>query len=383
MALYDPAGQTDQRIEHVYTFVVAPKQQPERVDAFVTRMIQHATRSRVQKAIDQGTVTVNNQPTKANYKIRPNDVVHVVVKRQPPIALIPEDIPLTVLFEDEHLLVIDKPKGLLTHPGVGNRSGTLVNAVLWHVGQREAIELESDDDDDDGETSDAFADESEAMASSALRPGIVHRLDRDTTGVMVIGKSYEATMHLATQFHDRTVSREYVALVWGVVKSDVQTITGNIGFNPRNRKLMAVVERGGKHAATDVTVLARFDLATMVRLNLHTGRTHQIRVHMAHTRHPVIGDADYGGRESALPGVHHTYRRLAQRILTCMDRQALHARTLGFTHPVTRERMSFESPIPPDMQRALDMLYASAEAYDHTTDAEAPRVSQRPPSDRE
>jgi len=359
VAIYDPAEQADNRVEHVHTFVVTPRQQPERVDAFVTRMIQHATRSRVQKAIDQGTVTVNDQPTKANYKIRPHDVIRVVVKRQPPIALIPEDIPLTILYEDEHLLVLDKQKGLLTHPGVGNRSGTLVNAVLWHVGQREAIELESDSDDEDNE---GFGDEGEAMASSALRPGIVHRLDRDTTGVMVVGKTYEATLHLATQFHDRTVSREYVALVWGVVKTDVQTISGNIGFSSRNRKLMAVVERGGKYAATDVTVLARFDLATLVRLQLHTGRTHQIRVHMSHIRHPVIGDADYGGRESSLPGIHHTFRRLAQRVLGCMDRQALHARTLGFTHPITRERMSFESPIPPDMQAALDMLYASAEA---------------------
>ncbi|MBU3741335.1 MAG: RluA family pseudouridine synthase [Candidatus Kapabacteria bacterium] len=362
MAIYDAQSGADERVEHVYSFVVTPRQKPERVDAFVTRMIQHATRSRVQKAIDQGTVTVNGAVTKANYKIRPNDVVQVVVMRQPPIALIPEDIPLHILYEDDHLLVIDKQAGLLTHPGVGNRSGTLVNAVLWHLGQREAIEVDLDDDGGDEDDEAASYDEHQVMSSSALRPGIVHRLDRDTTGVMVVGKSYEATMHLARQFHDRTVSREYVALVWGVVKQDHQTIEGNIGFSSRNRKLMAVVERGGKHAATDVTVTARFDLASLVRLKLHTGRTHQIRVHMSSIRHPVVGDAEYGGRETAVNGVHHMYRRVAQRVLACVQRQALHARTLGFTHPVTKERMSFESPIPADMQSAIDVLYAASEA---------------------
>ncbi len=357
MAVYDSTSGADDRVEHVYSFVVTPRQNPERIDAFVTRMIQHATRSRVQKAIEDGSVTVNDQPTKSNYKIRPHDVVKVVVKRSPPIALIPEDIPLVVLYEDDHLIVIDKPQGLLTHPGVGNRSGTLVNAVLWHVGKREAIDVDLDGDTEDDDL--AGFDEGEIMASSAMRPGIVHRLDRDTSGVMVVGKTYEATHHLAKQFFDRSVSREYVALVWGVVKEDHQRIEGNIGFSSRNRKLMAVVERGGKPAATEATVLARFECASYVRLKLHTGRTHQIRVHMSSLRHSVIGDADYGGRDQALQGVHHVYRRLAQRVLACVGRQALHARTLAFTHPVTKERMSFESAIPADMQAALDILYAS------------------------
>lgn len=360
MAIYDATPDADDRVEHTYTFVVTPRQKPERIDAFVTRMIQHATRTRVQRAVEDGSVTVNDRPTKANYKIRPNDLVKVVVKRRPPIALIPENIPLDVLYEDESLIVINKPPGLLTHPGVGNRTGTLVNAVLWHLGQREAIEVDLDAERDDDEL--AVFDEGEVMSSSAVRPGIVHRLDRDTSGVMVVAKTYQATHNLAKQFFDRTVSREYVALVWGVVKPDHQTIEGNIGFNSRNRKLMAVVERGGKHAATDVTVLARFDCATFVRLKLHTGRTHQIRVHMASQRHPVIGDAEYGGRETALNGVHHMYRRLAQRVLSCVERQALHARTLAFTHPVTGERMSFERDLPSDMQAAVDVLYASSAA---------------------
>jgi 23S rRNA pseudouridine1911/1915/1917 synthase len=229
--------------------------------------------------------------------------------------------------------------------------------VLWHVGKREAIDVDLDGDTEDDDL--AGFDEGEVMASSAMRPGIVHRLDRDTSGVMVVGKTYEATHHLAKQFFDRSVSREYVALVWGVVKEDHQRIEGNIGFSSRNRKLMAVVERGGKPAATEATVLARFECASYVRLKLHTGRTHQIRVHMSSLRHSVIGDADYGGRDQALQGVHHVYRRLAQRVLACVGRQALHARTLAFTHPVTKERMSFESAIPADMQAALDILYAS------------------------
>lgn len=355
-----PEGTTlpDGRIEHTHEFVVTPRQKPERIDAFVTRVIMHATRSRVQKAITAGNVTVNGQPIKANYKIRPGDVINVVVRRHPPIQLIPEDIPLTILYEDEHLLVIDKQKGLLTHPGVGNRSGTLVNAVLWHMGQREAVEV--DLEASEGEEDDLQFNEADAMANDALRPGIVHRLDRDTTGVMVVGKTYDAAMHLSQQFHDRTVSREYVAIVWGVVKEDHQRIEGNIGFSSRNRKLMAVVERGGKPAATDVTVLARYDFASVVRLKLLTGRTHQIRVHMSSRRHPVVGDADYGGRDSALQAIHHLYRRQAQRVLSCMDRQALHARTLGFTHPVTKQHMSFESALPADMQAALDVLSETA-----------------------
>jgi 23S rRNA pseudouridine1911/1915/1917 synthase len=354
----DASPQPDGRVEHVHEFVIPARQKPERIDAFVTRVIMHATRSRVQKAIDAGSVTVNDQPIKANYKIRPGDVIKVVVRRQPHIQLVPEDIPLTVLYEDEHLLVIDKQQGLLTHPGVGNRSGTLVNAVLWHMGQRDAVEI--DVEQPEAEEDDLQFSEADVFANDAFRPGIVHRLDRDTTGVMVIGKTYDATLRLAQQFHDRTVSREYVALVWGVVKEDHQRIEGNIGFNSRNRKLMAVVERGGKPAATDVTVLARYDFASVVRLKLLTGRTHQIRVHMSSRRHPVIGDADYGGRATAIQAVHHLYRRQAQRVLACLDRQGLHARTLGFTHPATKQHMSFESALPADMQAAIDVLASTA-----------------------
>lgn len=408
-------------VEQIREFVIPVRQTPERVDAFLTHAIEHATRSKVQKAIDAGSVVVNGKVVKANYRIKPGDVVRVTVRRPPPVALVPQDIPLTVLFEDEHLLVIDKQAGLLTHPGVGNRSGTLVNAVLWHMGVRDALPIlprrrgetwstdvddadespdiiddaeqdtivdllddtsedmtadetaglvddtaTSDSDDDVGTSTvgtspsddeEGFLDDEHRLyASDAVRPGIIHRLDRDTTGVIVVGKSYEASMRMTTQFKNRTVDREYVAIVWGVLKDDRGLITGNIGVNTRNRKLMAVVDRGGKEAATEYTVLERYACATLVRLKLRTGRTHQIRVHMSSQRHPVMGDPDYGGKETALSAVHHLFRNDARRALACMERQALHARTLGFTHPMTKERLAFASPVPPDMEAAIAIL---------------------------
>jgi len=296
--------------------------------------------------------------------------------RPPPLQLIPQNIPLTILFEDEHLMVIDKPAGILAHPGLGNRSGTLVNAVLWHLGFREPIDVlkrrEGWDDDDeaaestqettsneDAEVSDDQpwgVDEATAFESKGMRPGIVHRLDKDTTGIMVIGKTYEATLGLASQFSNRTVEREYVALAWGVVKEDFQLIEGDIGRSSKDRKLRAIVERGGKYAGTEVTVLERYDFASLVTCKLRTGRTHQIRVHLSAKRHALVGDADYGGREVAFNAVYSAFRRTAQIALTLIQRQALHARLLGFTHPITNERMSFESPIPADMQACIDLF---------------------------
>ncbi|MBU3698404.1 MAG: RluA family pseudouridine synthase [Candidatus Kapabacteria bacterium] len=357
--------------EHTYEFTVASGQRPERVDAFLTHSIVHATRTRVQKAIDAGAVTVNARPTKSNYKIRPGDVIRVVVMRPPPLQLIPQDIPLSVLYEDEHLMVIDKAAGILVHPGLGNRDGTLVNAVLWHLGQRDPLRVlkareswgDSGEETDAEQIEDSTEDEenwgSEELGAeevAGLRPGIVHRLDRDTTGVMVIGKNYSTTMHLAKQFADRTVSRQYIALAWGVIAQDNRLIESELGRSPRDRTLRAVVRTGGKYAATDVTVLERFDCASLIACSLRTGRTHQIRVHLSHTKHPLVGDADYGGRESAVAGLHTAYRPLATNMLSKIHRQALHARMLGFTHPVTRERMSFESPLPSDMQACLDLL---------------------------
>ncbi len=364
-----------ERIEHTYEFVIPSRQKPERLDAFITKSILHATRTRVQKGIDAGIVTVNDLPTKANYKIRPGDVVRVTVMKPPPLELIPQDIPLDILYEDDVLMVIDKAPGILVHPGLGNRSGTLVNAVLWHLGYREALAVlkrrESWGDDEqssDEEESEQFTIGGEPEVDmNGLRPGIVHRLDRDTSGVMVIGKTYDVTMALATQFAERTVSREYIALAWGVVKDDWRLIEGDIGRSPRDRKLRAIVERGGKYAATEVTVLERHSCATLITCKLRTGRTHQIRVHLAAQRHSLVGDPDYGGRDAALQAIHHSFKRLGQLMLKSIHRQALHARSLAFTHPVTGERMQFSSPIPADMQNCLDLLRASS--TDAPTDA--------------
>lgn len=357
-----------ERIEHTYEFVIPSRQKPERLDAFITKSILHATRTRVQKGIDAGIVTVNDLPTKANYKIRPGDVVRVTVMKPPPLELIPQDISLDVLYEDDVLMVIDKAPGILVHPGLGNRSGTLVNAVLWHLGYREALAVlkRRESWGDDEQSSDEEEAEQFTIGGAAevdmngLRPGIVHRLDRDTSGVMVIGKTYDVTMALATQFAERTVSREYIALAWGVVKDDWRLIEGDIGRSPRDRKLRAIVERGGKYAATEVTVLERHSCATLITCKLRTGRTHQIRVHLAAQRHPLVGDPDYGGRDAALQAIHHSFKRLGQSMLKSIHRQALHARSLAFTHPVTGERMQFSSPIPADMQNCLDLLRASS-----------------------
>lgn len=374
-----------ERVEHVYEFVIPARQFAERLDAFLTHSIMHATRTRVQKAIERQSVTVNGLPSKANYRIKPGDVIKVVVMRRPPLQLIPQPLPLEILFEDDDLIVVNKPAGMPTHPGIGNRDGTLVNAILWHVGHREPIDVlrrrESwadgegkgaegasgaeyaddmlpdengqDDQRDDDELSE---DESAIFGSSAIRPGIVHRLDIDTSGVMVVAKNYETTFGLAEQFAARTTSRQYVALVWGVVADDFRCIEGDIGRSPKDRRLMSIVRKGGKYAATEVTTLERYPFASLVACSLRTGRTHQIRVHLSHHRHSIIGDPDYGGREAALSALHTLYRREGERVLKLIHRQALHARTLGFRHPKTREWLEFTTELPEDMAAAVTLL---------------------------
>jgi 23S rRNA pseudouridine1911/1915/1917 synthase len=383
-----PPEQTDhlnypERIEQTFTFTIPARQKAERLDAFITHSIEHATRTRVQKAIDRGAVTVNGAPSKANYKIRPGDVINVVVHKPPPMQLIPENIPLDVLFEDEHLIVVNKPAGMPVHPGIGNRIGTLVNAVLWHAGNREPIDVlgnreslaDAEDEEQDlaeaegeeaegegegegegAEVSSDLADEDDGLRSNAMRPGIVHRLDKDTSGVMVVGKTYEATLGLSEQFASRTVARQYVALAWGVIRDNDRLIESQFGRSTRDRKLHAVLDRGGKYAATEVHVLERYDCATLITCKLRTGRTHQIRVHLTHIKHPLVGDPEYGGRDTALNGVHHLFRRRAQLALGHMHRQALHARSLEFTHPVTRERLTFTSSVPADFLAAVQEL---------------------------
>ena len=368
----NPAEQYPEKVEFTFTLNVPQRQTPERIDAFISRSIEHASRSRVQRAIERGTVTVNGKPTKSNYKIRPGDVIHVLVRKPPPLELIPENIPLDILFEDEHLIVINKMPGMLVHPGIGNRSGTLVNAVLWHLGQWEAVPVlgnreslaDYDDTDDDGESDgdDGMEDgiletpdssPSEFLSAQAVRPGIVHRLDRDTSGVMVVGKNYATTLHLSNQFAQRIVQREYVALAWGVMQDDAMLIETNIGRSTRDRRLYAVVQRNGKYAATQVAVVERYNCATLITCKLHTGRTHQIRVHTSWKQHPLVGDKEYGGADSVLNGIHHAFRPQARQVLLTIQRQALHARLLEFVHPATRQPMKFTTPVPEDFLSAI------------------------------
>ncbi len=346
------------RVLTVREILVEPGQQPERIDRWLTGRIAGATRNKVQEAITAEAVTVNGHATKANYKVKPGDLVRLELMKPPPIELIPEDIPLDILYEDDDLLVVNKAVGMVTHPGYGNRTGTLVNAVLHHVGAGllqagETSPMETEDEED-GEES-----ESEEIMLAALpfdynavRPGIVHRLDKDTSGVMVVAKTMPAKTHLGAQFADRTIRREYRAIAWGVLEEDEGEIEGNIARDPRDRKKFAVSERDGKYALTRYRVIERFDFATLLSLRLATGRTHQIRVHCAHIGHPLIGDATYGGDHPHGVGSHWISR--ARSVLKLIDRQALHARTLGFHHPRTGEYLEFTAEMPEDMERVVE-----------------------------
>lgn len=336
----------------VVEVVVAPGQQPVRLDVYLTSVVRHATRTRVQEAIEAGMVSVNGVQRKASYKVQPGDRIECRLWRRPPIELVPEPIPLDILHEDADVLVINKPAGMVVHPAHGNRTGTVVNAVLYHMGERQSITVADLDEEDD---------EGIIFASQAVRPGIVHRLDKDTSGVLVIAKHPLAAERLSEQFAKRQVHRFYHAFVWGIVKNDTGTIDAPIGRSTRNRKLFAVVERSGKHAVTTYRVLARYAFATFVELKLHTGRTHQIRVHMAWIGHPLIGDEGYGGAVPAYGGLHsRVLQSAAQRCLEVMQRQALHASVLGFYHPRTGEYMEFSTPLPADMQVLQEHLSAAS-----------------------
>lgn len=318
--------------EH-FRFVADKGQQLLRVDKFLTDRMEKTSRNRIQQAADAGCVVVNGKPVKSSYKVKPGDVVSVVMDRpRYDFEIIAEDIPLDIVYEDSDLLVVNKPAGLVVHPGHGNYSGTLVNALAWHF-----------KDNPDYDVSDP-------------RLGLVHRIDKDTSGLLVVAKTPEAKTDLGSQFFNKTTRREYNALVWGDFEEDKGTITGNIGRNPRNKLQMTVLKdpEMGKHAVTHYEVLERFGYVTLVKCILETGRTHQIRVHMLSQGHPLFNDERYGG-DKILRGT--TFAKYRQFINNCFDvcpRQALHARTLGFRHPRTGMEMDFEAPLPPDMSNLLN-----------------------------
>lgn len=335
-------------IEAIFEFDIPTGQIPMRLDVFLTNSIRNATRTKVQNAIDAQAVLVNNKIKKASYKILPKDKIICKLMKPPPMELVPENITLDIAYEDDTLLVVNKPAGMVTHPGFGNRFGTLVNAVLYHLGQRESISIEINDEDESNET--------KVFASQDIRPGIVHRLDKNTSGLLVIAKNSFDHSKLADQFHDRTIERFYYTLVWGNLKEDEGHFEGNIARSPRDRKLFTVVKKGGKTAYTNFWVLERFDFMTLVKIKLQTGRTHQIRVHFSFNNHPVFGDEDYGGRAILFGGSNKKNRDVAEKCLKIANRQMLHAKVLGFSHPETKERLRFESELPDDFAEVLSIL---------------------------
>ncbi|GBD06902.1 Ribosomal large subunit pseudouridine synthase D [bacterium HR21] len=364
-----------ERIPVTYEFSIPEGQRPERVDVWLARMLPHASRTKVQRAIEAGAVTVNGSVPKPSYKVRPGDHIVCTLFRLPPIELVPEPLPLEILYEDDALLVINKPAGMPTHPGIGHRRGTVVNAVLYHLGVRQPIQVQTDVEDE-------LEDEGAIFASDAVRPGIVHRLDKDTSGLLLITKDSALHAVLAEQFAQRRIQREYWGIVWGHMPERHGIIDAPIGRSPRNRKAFAVVP-SGKPARTEYWVLEEYPIASLVRFRLHTGRTHQIRVHCAWLGHPLLGDPLYGGDSPRGATTDPRWRQCARRCLELLPRQALHARTLGFFHPITRQWREFEAPLPADMAGVLEELRATARAtglqHRESGQPDAPPAEVSPP----
>ena len=318
--------------EH-FRVVVDKGQSQVRVDKYLFERLVNSSRNRIQKAADAGLIMANGKPVKSSYKVKPCDVLTVMMDRpRYDNDIIPEDIPLDIVYEDNDLMVVNKPAGLVVHPGCGNYHGTLVTAIAWHLKDNPKY------DPNDPQV------------------GLVHRIDKDTSGLLVVAKTPDAKTHLGLQFYNKTTKRKYNALVWGIVENNEGTIEGNIGRNPKDRMQMAVLSdpAQGKHAVTHYRVLERLGYVTLVECVLETGRTHQIRVHMKHIGHTLFNDERYGGNE-ILKGTHFSkYKQFVNNCFETCPRQALHAMTLGFVHPRTGEEMFFTSPLPEDMTNLID-----------------------------
>jgi len=321
----------DQLFEH-YKIIVDKGQEALRVDKFLMNRMEKTSRNRIQNAAKAGCIVVNEKEVKSNYKIKPGDIIKLLLPQEPrTLELTAEDLSLNIVYEDDTLVIVNKPSGLVVHPGHGHYSGTLVNGLKFHF---ENLPQNKNFDS---------------------RPGLVHRIDKLTTGLLVVAKTEYAMSHLAKQFFDRTVNRKYQALVWGDLEED-GTIEGNIGRHLKNRKRMTVFPEGdyGKHSVTHYKVLKRFGYATLVECKLETGRTHQIRVHFAYIKHPLFNDATYGGDKIMKGTVFTKYKQYVDNCFKIIPRQALHAKTLGFIHPETKEKMSFDSDLPNDFAQVLE-----------------------------
>lgn len=304
-----------------------------RIDKFLHNRLENTSRSKLQAAADAGNILVNDKPVKSNYRVKPYDVISIVLSHPPRvIELIPENIPLNIVYEDDQIIVVNKQAGLVVHPGYGNYTGTLVNGIVYHLGQQ--MERKKED----------------------MRPGLVHRLDKNTSGIMLLAKNEVALAHLARQFFERTTKRTYQALVWGNFTEKQGTITGNIGRSLQDRKIMAVFPNGehGKHAVTHYKVLEPLSYVTLVECKLETGRTHQIRAHMKYIGHPLFNDEVYGGDRILKGTTFSKYKSFVDNCFEICPRHALHAKSLGFVHPTTGKEMFFDSEMPDDMQQLLD-----------------------------
>ena len=326
-------SQESQELHEHFRYVADKGQSLLRVDKFLHDRIENVSRNRIQNAADAGYILVNEIPVKSNYKVKPGDIISVMMDRpRRELEIIPENIPLNIVYEDQELMVINKPPGLVVHPGHGNYTGTLVNALAWYFREQSQY---------------GFADS---------RLGLVHRIDKDTSGLLVVAKTPEAKTNLGMQFYNKTTQRRYIALVWGIIKENEGTIDGNIGRDLKDRMQMTVFPAGdyGKPAITHYKVLERLGYVTLVECRLETGRTHQIRAHLKYIGHILFNDSRYGG-DAVLKGTTHTkYKQYIKNCFEICPRQALHAKTLGFIHPHTEEEMFFDSEIPNDMNSLIE-----------------------------
>ena len=326
-------NEEDSELFEHHRFIVDAGQSLLRIDKFLCNRLESVSRSKVQSATEAGNILVNDKPVKSNYKVKPGDIISILMSHPPrEIEIIPENIPINIVFEDDDIILVNKEAGMVVHPGHGNFTGTLQNAILYHL------------------------QHNSPYANPEARPFLVHRIDKDTSGILLISKNELAQSRLARQFFDHTISRQYVALVWGDLEQNEGTIKGNIGRDIRNRLVMAVYEdeEKGRHAVTHYKVIERFGYVTLVECQLETGRTHQIRIHFKYIGHPLFNDENYGGAEILKGTTFSKYKQFVQNCFKILPRQALHAKSLGFIHPTSRKFISFDSEYPEDMNLVID-----------------------------